>query len=499
MMMKKNIYIFFFSFYFIALFSVNLLAGELRWAADVESGAPYSFYRMDQPTQMTGFEYEIVQSLAQKLKKKPVFVQNSWDGLIMGLKSGLYDIAINGIEITEERKKEILFSEPYYITHLSLINAVDGPQFQDLASLVGHKVGTLTNSAAEQLLKTQHGVDVRSYDSETLAHQDLLVGRVESLLFDEPIALYFSKPNSKLKVQEKSFGQIEYAIATTKENVILLSQINSALQEMKSNGELKRILQRWSLWNKDTAVLFNDPDPNIENTSEEYENYKSMLTHGRSWSEKLEIYQNTLPLILKSAWQTVKISICAMIIAVFFGLVLVSLRLYGNQFFKFVVVSFVELVRGTPLLLQLFFIFYALPSLGVQISAFWAAVIGLGLNYSVQESEIYRSGLLSIHRNQVEAAKMLGLSSWQTFWNVQAPQAFRVCLPPLTTDFIALIKDSSLVSVITLVELTKTYSVLSATYYDYIGFAVITAIVYLLIGLPLVFLSKRLERRMVAG
>ena len=143
----------------------------------------------------------------------------------------------------------------------------------------------------------------------------------------------------------------------------------------------------------------------------------------------------------------------------------------------------------------MFFIFYALPTIGIEISAFMAAVIGLGINYSVQESEIYRSGLQSVHKNQLEAARMLGLTRWQSFWHVQVPQAFKFCLPPMTTDFIALIKDSSLVSVITLVELTKTYSLLSSTYYDYVGFAIITALLYMLAGLPLVALSRYLEQQ----
>jgi polar amino acid transport system substrate-binding protein len=133
--------------------------------------------------------------------------------------------------------------------------------------------------------------------------------------------------------------------------------------------------------------------------------------------------------------------------------------------------------------------------LGIEISAFTAAILGLGINYSVQESEIYRSGILSVHKNQIEGAKMLGLNGWQIFWNIKVPQAFKFCLPPMTSDFIALIKDSSLVSVITMVELTKSYSVLSSTYYDYIGFAILTAIIYILIGFPLVVLSKYFEKQ----
>jgi polar amino acid transport system substrate-binding protein len=468
----------------------------LRWAADTESGAPYVFYEPENMQQMTGFEYDIVTALAKKLNREPVFVQNAWDGLILGLDNNLYDIAINGIEITEERQKSVNFSEPYYATYLQIITRQGDIRFKNLSDLSGFKVGTLSGALSEKVLRGQNGVQVLTYDSETLAHQDLTIARTDALLFDAPIAKYFSETNPRYQVIPTPISAITYGIAVSKKNPELLKEINKAINEMKDNGELKEILERWALWNTSTATLFNDSSPTRLKPAK-FEKYKESLHLERTFSERISIYQKSLPLLLKGAWQTIRISFTSMLVAVFFGLILVSLRLYGNKLTGWAVSFFVEFVRGTPLLLQLFFIFYGLPSVGIEISAFTAAVIGLGLNYSVQESEIYRSGLLSVHKNQIEAAKMLGLTKWQTFWSIQVPQAFKFCLPPMTTDFIALIKDSSLVSVITMVELTKSYSLLSATYYDYVGFAILTASLYILVGMPLVLLSRKLESQTV--
>jgi polar amino acid transport system substrate-binding protein len=289
-------------------------------------------------------------------------------------------------------------------------------------------------------------------------------------------------------------GSTTYGIVISKKNPSLHERVNTALLEMIDSGELKEIFERWGLWNVATAQIFNDYAPTRILPSK-FEEYKDSLNLGRSWSERFQVYRKTFPILLLAAWTTIKVSLVAMVVAVLGGLVLVTVRLWGGKFFSACVVLFIEAIRGTPLLLQLFFVFYALPAFGIELSPFLAAVIGLGVNYSVQESEIYRSGLSSVHPNQIEAARILGFSWWQNFWYVQAPQAFRIALPPMTTDFIALIKDSSLVSVITMVELTKSYSTLAATYYDYFGFAVITAALYILIGMPLVLFSKRLEKR----
>ncbi len=493
-MKNKNICSFLFSIFCIFAWRPEAHSKTLRWAADTESGAPFVFYEPQNIQQMTGFEYDIVQLLSQKLNREPIFVQNAWDGLILGLDNNLYDIAINGLEITEERQKAVNFSDPYYATYLQIIVRQGDTRFSNLSDLSGFKVGTLTGALSEKVLRAQDGVQVLTYESEALAHQDLTLLRSDALLFDAPIAKYYSETNARFQVLSTPVGSMTYGIAVSKRNPELLHEINKVLTELKADGGLKKIYEKWALWNSNTAALFNDMSPTRAKPVG-FEKYKESLNLKRTFSENFEIYRKSFPLLLKAFFQTLKISFTAMLLAVFFGLVLVSLRLFGNRFFQIFATFLVEFIRGTPLLLQLFFIFYALPSIGIEISPFIAAVIGLGINYSVQESEIYRSGLQSVHKNQLEAARMLGLTRWQSFWHVQVPQAFKFCLPPMTTDFIALIKDSSLVSVITLVELTKTYSLLSSTYYDYVGFAVITALLYILAGLPLVALSRYLERQ----
>src|SRR5207249_11860531 len=130
-----------------------------------------------------------------------------------------------------------------------------------------------------------------------------------------------------------------------------------------------------------------------------------------------------------------------------------------------------------------------MPSTAIRFSPLWTAGIGLGVNYAAYEAENYRAGIQSIPRGQLDAALALGLTRLQTIRKIVLPQAVRLVIPPVTNDFIALLKDSSLVSVITLVELTKTYGQLAATNYDYIGIGLLTAAIYFLLALPIARLS----------
>src|SRR5690606_15769870 len=138
-------------------------------------------------------------------------------------------------------------------------------------------------------------------------------------------------------------------------------------------------------------------------------------------------------------------------LAVPVGLVLAIARVYGGRVSSTLARIYIELFRGTPVLLQLYVLYYGLAPY-YSFSPVTAAVLGLGLNYGAYEAEVYRGALLAIPRGQTEAAKALGMGPWQTLRHVLLPQAMRLALPPMTNDFVSLLKDSSLVSVITVIE-----------------------------------------------
>lgn len=476
---------------------VGVASPELRWAADAESGAPFVFKDPRAPQNLIGFETELASALAEKMGRRSRPIQNNWEGLVEGLKGRNYDLAINGIEITDERSRVVSFSKPYYVTHLVLTVRQENKTILKLSDLAGKRVGTLAASLAHRTLSEQsEPMEVVSYSEELHAYNDLAMGRIEAVLLDEPIAKYYAGPNAKLKTLQEKIGRIEYGIAMRKEDGSMQASVALALDELIREGRVEQILKRWALWNEPTAATFEVPY-SAPTATPAYDDFLTELRREYGWSAKARRYVSFLPILGRGALLTLAVSFVGMAIAVVFGLVTALTKLYGAHWARRLASLYVEIFRGTPLLIQLFLLFYGLPHVGIQMHPFVAAVVGLGLNYGACEAEIYRAGILAIPKTQYEAARALGLSHWQSLRHVILPQAFRIALPPSTNDFIALLKDSSLVSVITMVELTAAYSQLASTYFDYLGIGLITAAIYFLIGWPFVKVSRRLEQKAI--
>ena len=421
------------------------------------------------------------------------FKQNSWEGLIEGLKRGDYDIVVNGLEITPDRAEIVHFSRPYYVT-AEIVTVRADSKISSLAETEGKRVGTLAASLAQRILAEQSfPMEVVTYSEEVHAYNDLAIGRLDAVFLDEPIALYYAKPNPLLKNVGEPVGHMEYGIASRKDwewN----ERVRAALDKLIADGTIRRIHERWGLWNAQTAATFG-VDAVPQTPAVMYEAYLKTAYKKITWKERFDRYVSFLPLLGRGALMTLKISVLSMCLAMLVGLIVALSRLYGPWPLRWIAVSFVEVFRGTPLLIQLFLIFYGLPHIGIRFDPFVAAVLGLGLNYGANESENYRAGILAIPRTQMDAALALGMSRAQGLRHIVLPQAVRVVIPPVTNDFIALLKDSSLVSVITMVELTSTYGQLASTYFDYLGIGLLAAAVYFLIGLPFVRLARYLENK----
>lgn len=484
----------------IILFSISSLAysAEFRWAADLASGVPSVFMSQDDPEEIIGFEKDFVDALAKEMHLDPVFINNEWDGLIPGLLRGTYDAVINTLEITEDKKEVIDFSDPYFITSEQLVVNADNTTISSIDDLTNHHViGTLKNSRAADILEARGNLNVRLYSTELRFLQDLANGRIDGVLIDAPIAVYYSAINDHLKLVGGPVGKITFGIGVRKGNKALLSKINSAIHNLKTSGKLRKILDSWNLWNTETANYFHDFAPR---TIEPY-NYNAFIdsfheSTGTSLTDDLKKYISFLPLLAKGALITLELSVCAMFLAIALGFLLAMMRIYGPKPIIWLAKMYIEIMRGTPLLIQLYFIFYGLPTIGIKFDPFMAGFIALGLNYAAYEAENYRAGILSIPDSQMEAARALGMTHWQGLRYIIIPQAFRVMIPPMTNDFISLLKDSSLVSVITIVELTFAYNLLATTYYNYFGIGIMVAIIYLILGLPFVKLSRWAEDRL---
>ncbi|HTM22321.1 MAG TPA: amino acid ABC transporter permease, partial [Kofleriaceae bacterium] len=202
-----------------------------------------------------------------------------------------------------------------------------------------------------------------------------------------------------------------------------------------------------------------------------------------------------LRLFVKAAAVTLGLSLAAFLIAVPLGFLLAVSRVYGAWPVRLLARAYIELFRGTPVLLQLYVLYYGLAPYHA-FGAVQAAILGLGLNYAAYEAEVYRGALLAIPHGQTEAAQSLGMTPWQTLWHILLPQALRLALPAMTNDFVALLKDTSLVSVITVIELTKRMTIAAVDLRGWLVPGIACAALYFALSYPLSELARRLEGRL---
>lgn len=205
---------------------------------------------------------------------------------------------------------------------------------------------------------------------------------------------------------------------------------------------------------------------------------------------------DSLPLLLQGVLVTLQIAGGGCLIGLVFGTVLALLQTSNNSFLRFLVGCYIVIIRGTPMLIQILCAFYVLPQLGIRLDALPTAIIAIGLNSAAYISQIIRSGISSVGVGQIEAAKVLGLSSLDTTRYIILPQALRIVLPALGNEFVTLIKDSALASVIGVAELSKQGRFIISKTYDGISVFFALAILYLLITSTISFIVAQLEKRM---
>ncbi|AZV80956.1 amino acid ABC transporter permease (plasmid) [Parasedimentitalea marina] len=202
-----------------------------------------------------------------------------------------------------------------------------------------------------------------------------------------------------------------------------------------------------------------------------------------------------LDIVLLGAVWTIAITIGAAVVSFFGGIILAIIALYAPKIISWPFRAFSFLFLGTPLLLQLFLIYFGLVQIGIDVPAFMAGVIGLGLHFAVYNSELFQTSILAVDKGQNEAARTLGLSRLQALRKVIVPQAVRDVIPPIGNNMIALLKDSALVSVIGVSELTLSAQRAIGSTYRPFEFYVLVAIIYYIINLVMEAVLRHVERR----
>jgi polar amino acid transport system substrate-binding protein len=448
--------------------------GELRWAGDLQGGEPYVFRDPRDPTKLIGFEVDLAHALVQQLGVRERFVQNDWSNLVPSLERGDFDAIINGLEDTPALRGRILLSRPYLQFAEQLVVRKGFP-LRSLSQLSGHRVGTLASSLAHAILRTNPAIQIVLYNGQEEPYRDLELGRTDAVLLDSLIAARYGLTKTDLELADADVARGTYVVGLRKGDETLLAAVNTALDKLEADGSLKEIYDRWRL----PRVTPKPDAASAEVPAAQFDSGQWLL-------------------FLRGAGVTLFVSIVAMALAIPLGLLLALARLYGGAVARGAAHLYVEAFRGTPVLLQLYILYYGLAPI-IQLSPLAAAILGLGMNYGAYEAEVHRAAMQAIPVGQSEAAASLGLSRWQSLRLVLLPQALRTALPAMTNDLIALLKDSSLVSVITVVELTKQMTITAVDVRSWALPGALCALLYFAMSYPLARLAARLEERLAGG
>jgi len=436
---------------------------------------PFSFY--DSEGELAGFDVDVAHAIAERLGRPLKIVATEWDGILAGLLASKYDAIIGSMAVTPQRAEQVDFSTPYYVSGAQLF-VHEGAGDVTLADCTGKPVGVVLGETFQHYLEANHPeIDVRTYKSSVDIFQEMQNGNLFGFVTDRLVGAWQIK-NAEMPF--KPAGELLYtermAIPVLPENDELLAQINAALADMESTGRRDRLFDRWFGLGGQNA----GGGEGMQRST-----IVSMLARG--FAVTLGVAASSLAI--------------GFLLAVPFGAVLHRGR--GGAYL--VVRAFTDFIRGTPVLIQLFFVYFGLGSVEFALggrtfdlgtSPLVASVITLAINATAYMAEVVRSGLMSVDRGQVLAGRALGLSRLQVFRVIVWPQAFRIAVPPLMNSVVALIKDTALVSVISVAEVVRqAQSVISVTW-EPSKYYLIVAVMFFAVTFPLMKLTALLERRL---
>jgi His/Glu/Gln/Arg/opine family amino acid ABC transporter permease subunit len=447
--------------------------------------SPFSYH--DPATgQLVGYDVDVVKAVGEKLGVRVEFVETPWDSIFAALEANRFDIVANEVTITPERQAKYDLSQPYSVGEGVIVTRANDDSIKTLADLKGKTAAENATSNWSEIAR-KAGANVEAVEGFTQAITLLNQGRVDAVVNDSiAVYAYLAETNDKsVKIAGTVGEKSEQGFAARKDSGYL-PELNGALDELRSDGTLAKISQKY-LKTDATGAPQGGQGAQPPGAGQEPPQVRS------AWQLVLD---NLWPLAKAALTMTIPLTIISFVAGLVIALAVALARLSPNVILSNVARFYISVIRGTPLLVQLFIVFYALPEFGVKIDPFPAAVIAFSLNVGGYAAEIIRSAIQSIPKGQWEAAETIGLNYVGALRRIVLPQAARVAVPPLSNTLISLVKDTSLASTILVTELLRQAQIIAAPTFEFFALYGTAAVYYWVICLVLSFGQSRLERRL---
>ncbi|PUZ31172.1 ABC transporter permease subunit [Staphylococcus arlettae] len=432
--------------------------GELRVGLSADY-APYEFeHNVDGKRKYDGIDIDLAKKIAKDNNLKLKIVNMQFDSLLGAIKTGKIDIIISGMTPTPEREKEVDFSNPYMtVTQKMIIKKSEDDKLQKLDDFANKKIGVQKQTQQETIAKNEiDNANIQSLTRVPEVIMSLKSGKVSGMVIEGPVAEAYLKQNPDLKFAEGvkfEEGEKNTAIAVPKNSPELMKHLNATIKDVKDNNLIADY--------KDNAAEAMKKDDG--NFFTKYGNF-----------------------FLKGIQNTILISIVGVVLGAILGSVLALFKLSKVKPLRWLASAYIEFLRGTPLLVQVFLVYFGSTAvLGWNLSALICGMIALVINCSAYIAEIIRAGINAVDKGQMEAARSLGLSYGQTMKSVILPQAIKNILPALGNEFVTVIKESSIVSVIGVSEIMFNAQVVQGASFDPFTPLLVAAVLYFILTFTL--------------
>ena len=447
--------------------------------------APFEY--LDSDGNLTGFDYELLEAIAQEENLELEWKDMPFDSLVGSMETGNIQIIAAAIGPTKEREKSVDFSDVYYTGSQSIVSSQKTPLY-DFAGLSGKRVAVLEGSQSDFIVSgenTDYGVvenaTVVRFKNAASAVMELKNGGVNAVLIDTIMAEIYCRQNDDIVYQKVDRTEEDTVYCIEKGNAELLNTVNKGLKKLKDNGEYDQIYEKFFSGENDTTQVQIADNTGIIGT------FKFIFLQDNRWKYYLNGLQVTL-----------LVSIMSVLLGTVIGLMAAMIKLNADRKKKETVLSriihiYVDVIRGTPSVLQLMIVYFAVfhSRLG-----YVAAVVSFGINSGAYVSEVIRAGIMAVDKGQQEAGRSLGLGYKDTMRFIIIPQALKNILPAMGNEFIQLIKETSILGYVGIMDLTKASSYVSSrTYQMFIPLITAGIMYYLIVKILSIFLEK-MERRM---
>ncbi|NLQ90776.1 transporter substrate-binding domain-containing protein [Streptococcus mutans] len=443
-----------------------------------------------------GYDVQTAKKIAKVLGKKPLIVKTKWEGLVPALTSGKIDLIIAGMSPTKERKKEIAFSNSYYTSEPVLVVRKDSKyaKAKNLNDFSGAKVtsqqGVYLYNLINQIPKVSRQTAMGDFSQ---MRQALASNVIDAYVSERPEALSSTKANSNFKMVSLKNGfkvsksDVTIAVGMRKGDP-RIEQVNAALDQFPLKEQI-------SLMDK---IIPMQPSQNNSDQKERKSNFFDQVS---------KIVKNNWKALLRGTGVTLLISIIGTIAGLIIGLLIGVYRTapkasnlilaWLQKIFGWLLTVYIEVFRGTPMIVQAMVIYYGTAqAFGVSLDRTLAAIFIVSINTGAYMSEIVRGGIFAVDKGQFEAATALGFTHRQTMRKIVLPQVVRNILPATGNEFVINIKDTSVLNVISVVELYFSGNTVATQTYQYFQTFFIIAVIYFILTFTVTRILRLVERKM---